>query len=96
MMGSEVKKDVAVYQTVVPAGEPWIHELHSGQTIRIVDMCGNQAVDTLFYNSHDYADRYSAQDTIREQGNIYLTTGSRLLSTRGNTLLTIVDDTCAP
>ena len=58
------------------------------------DLEGNQAVDTIFYNAHDYSDRYSAQDTIREQGNIYLTTGSRLLSTEGNVLLTIVADTC--
>jgi len=51
-------------------------------------------VDTLFYNAHDHADRYSAQDTIREQGNIYLTTGTRLISSLGNVLLTIVADTC--
>ncbi len=65
-----------------------------GQYVRIVDLEGNQAVDTLFYNAHDYADRYSAQDTIRDQGNIYLTTGTRLISTLRNTLLTIVADTC--
>jgi urea carboxylase-associated protein 1 len=59
-----------------------------------VDLCGNQAVDTLFYNAHDYSDRYSAQDTIREQRNIYLTTGTRLISTRGTVLLTITADTC--
>jgi urea carboxylase-associated protein 1 len=55
---------------------------------------GNQAVDTLFYNANDPSDRYSAVDTIREQGNVYLTTGTRILSTEGNTLLTIVADTC--
>ena len=56
---------------------------------------GNQAVDTLFFNAHDYSDRYSAQDTIREQRNIYLTTGSKLMSTHGTVLLTIVADTSA-
>jgi urea carboxylase-associated protein 1 len=55
---------------------------------------GNQAVDTLFYNRHDPAERYSATDTIRAQGNIYLTTGSRLLSSEGNLMLTIVADSC--
>jgi urea carboxylase-associated protein 1 len=84
----------AVYQEVIPAGEPWIHVVKKGQYFRIVDLHGNQAVDTLFYNAHDYADRYSAQDTIREQGNIYLTTGTRLLTTNGNVLMTIVADTC--
>ena len=86
--------ETALYRHVIPAGEPWIHEISAGQFFRIVDLHGNQAVDTLFYNAHDYADRYSAQDTIRDQRNIYLTTGTRLMSTGGNVLLTIVDDTC--
>jgi urea carboxylase-associated protein 1 len=84
----------AVYRHVVPAGEPWIHEIRKGQFFRIVDLGGNQAADTLFYNAHDYADRYSAQDTIQSQGNLYLTTGTRLMSTGGTVLLTIVADTC--
>jgi uncharacterized protein len=92
----EPKRSAAnvAYQIDVPAGEPWIYELRKGQYFRIVDLHGNQAVDTLFYNAHDYSDRYSAQDTIREQGNIYLTTGSKLRSSAGNVLMTIVADTC--
>ena len=84
----------AVYDYELPAGEPWLHELGKGQVLRIVDLKGNQAVDTLFYNRHDPAERYSATDTIRGQGNIYLTTGSRLLSGDGNVMLTVVADTC--
>ena len=68
--------------------------IRRGQFIRIVDLEGNQAVDTLFYNAENYADRYSAQDTIRQQSNIYLTTGTQLISTERNVLLTIVADTC--
>ena len=33
----------------------------SGQVFRIVDLEGNQAVDTLFYNAHDTSERYSAR-----------------------------------
>ena len=84
----------ASYRHVIPAGEPWIHEIRRGQYFRIVDLHGNQAVDTLFYNARDYADRYSAQDTIRSQANLYLTTGTQLMSTAGTVLLTIVADTC--
>ena len=84
----------AVYHEVVPAGESWIHLLRKGQVFRIVDLEGNQAVDTLFYNAHDYEDRYDFQNTLRAQGNIYLTTGSRLMSSQGNVLLTITADTC--
>jgi urea carboxylase-associated protein 1 len=71
-----------------------MHEIKRGQTFRIVDLDGNQAVDTLFYNAHDFSERYSAQDTIREQGGIYLTTGTKLISSEGNVLATIVADTC--
>lgn len=84
----------AVASTVVPAGEHWIRLIRAGQTLRIVDLEGNQAVDTIFYNAADYSDRYSAVDTIREQGNVYLSTGSQLLSSEGNVLLTITADTC--
>lgn len=84
----------AIFDTIVPAGDPFVYEIKRGQFLRIVDLEGNQAVDTLLYNAYDYADRYSAQDTIRTQGNIYLTTGTRLISTFRNILLTIVADTC--
>jgi urea carboxylase-associated protein 1 len=91
---SQLKPGDAIYRHVIPAGEPWIHEIRAGQYFRIVDLHGNQAVDTLFYNAHDYSDRYSAQDTIRNQANLYLTTGTRLISTGGTVLLSIVADTC--
>src|SRR5579871_833137 len=84
----------AIFTATVEAGNSFVHEILQGQFVRIVDLEGNQAVDTLFYNAHNYADRYSAQDTIREQGNIYLTTGTKLISTERNVLLTIVADTC--
>jgi hypothetical protein len=86
--------DDAIFSEVVGAGDSFVREILQGQYVRIVDLEGNQAADILFYNAHNYADRYSAQDTIREQGNIYLTTGSRLISTLRNLMLTIVADTC--
>jgi uncharacterized protein len=79
---------------VVLAGDPWMGVVRAGQLLRIIDLEGNQAVDTLFYNALDPHEHYSAQDTIRAQGNIYLTTGTTLLSNRGTPLLRIVDDTC--
>ena len=94
MVESKLDPAVATYRQVIPAGEPWIHEISKGQHFRIVDLGGNQAVDTLFYNAHDYVDRYSAQETIRDQRNLYLTAGTRLMSSFGTVLLTIVADTC--
>jgi urea carboxylase-associated protein 1 len=79
---------------ILPAGQGWTHELAAGEVFRIVDLEGNQAVDTLFFNARDTDERYSATETIRAQGNIYLTTGTALLSSEGRPLLTIVADTC--
>ena len=84
----------AVTDVVVPAGEPWLGRVAVGQVLRIVDLEGNQAVDTLFFNAHDPRERYSAVDTIRAQRALYLTTGTELRSTDDRTMLTIVADTC--
>jgi urea carboxylase-associated protein 1 len=84
----------AIASEVVPAGEAWLGRIERGQALRIVDLEGNQAVDTLFFRASDLRERYSAVDTIRAQESLYLTTGSRLLSTEGARLLTIVADTC--
>jgi len=91
---SPLSSATAIAEFVVEAGDPFVQEINRGQVVRIVDIEGNQSADTLFYNARDYSDRYSAQDTIREQGNVYLTGGTRLISTEGNALLTIVADTC--
>ena len=94
MTTSSYDADDAVFRQVVPAGEPFMHRLAKGRVIRILDLEGNQAVDTLFYNAADTEERYDANNTIREQGNIYLTTGTVLLSNEGRPMLTIVADTC--
>lgn len=91
---STLHPSTASYDHVLPAGRGWSRELRRGQIFRIVDLEGNQAVDTLFFNGQVPEERYSAVDTIREQGNLYLTTGTRLLSSEGRPLLTIIADTC--
>jgi urea carboxylase-associated protein 1 len=83
----------AQYRKVIPAGEYWIHVLRRGETLRILDLEGNQAADTLFFNADDPAEHYSAPDTIREQGNLYLSTGTVLMSDLCRPMLTIAADT---
>jgi len=91
---SPLARDSAIYSKVVPAGDGWLHRIEAGQTLRIVDLEGNQAADTFFFNADNLKERYSAQDTIREQGGIYLTTGTRLQSNLCRPMLTITADTC--
>lgn len=84
----------AVVREVVRAGDYWLRELKTGQTMRILDLEGNQAADTLFYSATNPSERYSAMETVREQGRIYLTAGSQLRSNLNNVMLEITADTC--
>jgi len=85
---------LAIYDRVLSARKPWSRVIEKGQTLRIVDLGGNQAVDFLVYNADDRIDRYSAPDTIRAQGNIFITTGTKLYSNNGNVMMTVTHDTC--
>ncbi len=77
----------------VAARAPWSAVLRAGETLRIVDLEGQQAVDTLIYSAHDTSERYSCQDTIAAQGSAYVGTGTALLSNEGRTLMTVTADT---
>lgn len=78
----------------IGAGDYYLGKIKRGQTLRILDLEGNQAADVLFYSAEDPTERYSASDTIRAQGNVYLSAGSKLLSNANRELLEIVADTC--
>jgi urea carboxylase-associated protein 1 len=91
---SQLDKDQNCFTQTVDAGDYFIRVIEKGQTIRIVDLKGNQAADTLFFNADDVGERYSLTDTIREQGNIYLTAGTLLKTNENNDLLEITADTC--
>lgn len=94
LLESQLDPGQAAINEICAAGEPWVKQIKRGQKFRIVDLEGNQAVDTLFYNTNNALERYSATDTIRRQNKLYLTTGSKLYSNFGNAMLTIIADTC--
>ena len=94
LIESTLHPEAAVFRHVIPAGEPYLFEVKAGQTLRLLDLEGNQAADIIFYNRHDTDEHYSVTDTILHQGGIYLTTGSVLMSSEGRPMLTIVADTC--
>ena len=82
----------AIFDEMVPARAPWSGFLRKGQILRIVDLEGQQAVDALFYRADRFEERYSAQDTLREQKSAYIGIGSKLLSNEGNVMLIVVGD----
>jgi urea carboxylase-associated protein 1 len=83
-----------VYVCDIPAERPWSRVLKQGQTLRIIDSEGQQAVDALLYAAGDLAERYSSQDTLREQGSAYVELGTGLISNRGRVMARITADTC--
>ncbi|NBD23383.1 urea amidolyase associated protein UAAP2 [Paenibacillus glycinis] len=91
---SDLMEAQAIVDETVLAGDGWMKVLEPGQVLRIVDLEGNQAADTLFFDADNPEDHYSAVATIAGQGNIYLTTGSVLRAESGKPLAKIVADTC--
>ncbi|HEV8603939.1 MAG TPA: urea amidolyase associated protein UAAP2 [Tepidisphaeraceae bacterium] len=88
------EKRAAIYDYVIPARAPWSGIVRRGQTLRIIDLEGNQAVDCILYSAADPTERYSAAQTIVAQANIFLATGTKLMSDEGNVLMTISADNC--
>lgn len=91
---SLLTSETAIYDEVIPARQPWSRVIKKGQILRIIDLQGNQAVDTLFYRADDPSERYSAPDTIVHQGNIFITTGTEIMSNEGNVMMTVIADEC--
>ena len=83
----------AAQSHLIPAEAPWSGLVKKGETIRIVDSEGQQAVDTIFYRADDFSERYSAQDTLRVQGAAYIGIGTKVMSNEGNVMLAVTADT---
>ncbi|MCF1483625.1 MULTISPECIES: urea amidolyase associated protein UAAP2 [Rhizobium/Agrobacterium group] len=86
--------DTAVQDHVIAAEAPFSTVVKKGQILRIEDSYGQQAIDTLFYNAKDFSERYSNQDTMREQGAAYISTGTKIISNDGRVMLTMTADSC--
>lgn len=84
-----------IHDETVAARAAWSKVVAAGQTLRIIDLGGNQAVDFLLYDAHDHAHRYSAADTVSAQRNIYLVEGTHLRSNEGASMMEITGTTCA-
>ena len=91
---SSRQPETASQRSTIGAGDYYIGTVKAGQTLRLLDLEGNQAADTLFFSAANPVERYSVTDTLREQGNVYLTAGSVIRSNENNPMLEIVADTC--
>ena len=83
-----------VHDETIRARAPWSRVVRAGETLRIIDVGGNQAVDCVLHDAHDPTERYSAPDTMVAQGNVFLVEGTVLMSTEGNPMMTITGTSC--
>jgi uncharacterized protein len=95
MTGHTIPSAARVLRDIeIPARQSWSTVIRKGQTLRIVDTHGQQAVDTLFYCADNFQERYSGQDTLREQGSAYVGLGTRIMSNEGRVMLRVTADSC--
>jgi urea carboxylase-associated protein 1 len=91
---SPLKIEQARLNDEVPAGEYWMKVVQKGETLRITDLNGNQAADTLFFNANKTDERYHANNTLRMQSNVYVELGTAIRSNENNVMMTVVADNC--
>ena len=78
---------------IIDAKQPWSGLVKRGQVLTIKDTHGQQAVDFLCYDADNTSDRYSATNTVKVQGNVYVGKGTVLYADSGKPLLTVIEDT---
>ena len=91
-MSKSLQAADALMDTVIAAQGRWSYVLQRGQTLRVIDLEGQQAVDALFYAAQNTAERYSAQDTLLTQQSAYIELGTRLMSNEGRLMLIVTAD----
>jgi uncharacterized protein len=81
-------------QTVtVDAKQQWSELVKKGQLLTIKDTHGQQAVDFLCYDAGNTSDRYSANSSVKVQGNVYVGKGTVLCADSDKPLLSVIKDT---
>ena len=84
----EIRADV-----VVSPGEPWSGVVRKGETLRIVDVEGQQAVNFICFNAQDTKETYDNTVTVRLAARPFLRKGDVLLSNLAKAMFTMVEDT---
>lgn len=94
MSAPAIEPSRVLYDRVILPGEDWSGRVERGCVLRLIDLCGRQAVDFLCYSADDPSERYNAADTMKIGGSIYVQKGTRIFSDMGNVLFTVIEDTC--
>jgi hypothetical protein len=93
MKSSPTVPGEVIHDEVLPARAYWHKRLGKGTVLRIVDLEGCQAVDTLIYDAKDTAIRYNAANTMKLAKCIYLSKGCVLYDDLARPMMTMIGDT---
>ena len=77
----------------LPARAYWHKKLGKGSVLRIVDLEGCQAVDTVIYDANRTDVRYNAANTMKLAHSVYLSKGCVIYDDLAQPLITIIEDT---
>jgi urea carboxylase-associated protein 1 len=94
MMDTAAATGEVISDEVLPARAYWHKRLSKGTVLRIVDLEGCQAVDTLVYDAKDTSVRYNAANTMKLAHSIYLSKGCVIYDDLARPMMTIIADTC--
>lgn len=84
--------DELMYDDLIDAGSHWSMVMRRGTVLRLRDIEGGANAGILFYNPHNYLERYNAPDTLKCQHTFKLSKGHCLYSDMGRIFCSIVED----
>lgn len=85
---------VELHREIVPAKGRWSRRLEAGQSLTLIDLEGQQAVDFLCYAAELPLDRLNLPNTAKLNRSLYVTKGSKLYSDRARVLMSVTEDSC--
>ena len=88
-----ISGEIAFEQVIPPRGKI-AREMAAGETLRIIDLEGQQVGDIIMFNKKDMKEKFWISNTVRLNGSVYATTGHVLYSELSNPMFTIIADTC--
>lgn len=83
-----------MFEEIIPPRGKIAREMATGETLRIVDVEGQQVGDIIMFNKNDLREKFWISNTVRLNGSVYATTGHVLYSELSKPMFTITADTC--
>lgn len=91
---AQIGQNSVIRRETVEAKGRWSARLEPGQTLKLIDTMGQQAIDFLCYSAELPLDRINIPNTIKLNKSLYITKGSKIYSDHAQVMMSVLDDTC--